>query len=329
MTVLITGGAGYIGSHTVLNFLDAGETPVIVDNLTTGFDWLVPEGVPLHVADIGDKNSISALMRQYGIETVIHFAGSIIVPESVENPLKYYRNNTANTQVLLEACVENGVKHFLFSSTAAVYGDPELIPVPEDAALAPLSPYGTSKLMTEFMLRDVAAAHDLTYTALRYFNVAGADPRGRSGQATANATHLIKVACETALGKRDSMSVFGRDYDTPDGTAIRDYIHVSDLATAHRLAVERLRRGGESAVMNCGYGRGFSVLDVIRAVKKVSGVDFDVVDAPRRAGDSPKVVADSGRARSELDWRPENDDLEQIVRNALSWEDSLSRRNRI
>ncbi len=329
MTVLISGGAGYIGSHTVLNFLDAGETPVIIDNLSTGFDWLVPEGVQLYQEDIGDKDAVTGIMRRHGIETVIHFAGSIIVPESVENPLKYYRNNTVNTQSLLEACVETGVKHFLFSSTAAVYGDPEVIPVPEDAPLAPMSPYGTSKLMTEFMLRDVCAAHDLKYTALRYFNVAGADPKGRSGQATLNATHLIKVASETALGKRDSMSVFGRDYDTSDGTAVRDYIHVSDLATAHRLAVERLRRGGDSAVMNCGYGRGFSVLEVIDAVKKVSGVDFSVVDAPRRAGDSPKVVADSTRARSELQWQPEHDDLEEIVRNALNWEDSLSRRNRM
>lgn len=329
MTVLITGGAGYIGSHTVLAFLDAGETPVVVDNLSTGFDWLVPEGVPFFRQDIADRSAMETLLRQQEIDTIVHFAGSIILPESIENPLKYYRNNTANSLCLMEAAVACGVSRFVFSSTAAVYGQPDSLPVSESAPLRPQSPYGASKLMTEQMLMDAAAAHDLTVTALRYFNVAGADPRGRSGQATLEATNLVKVASEAALGKRDSLTVFGTDYDTPDGTAIRDYIHVTDLATAHRLAVERLRAGQGNLIANCGYGRGFSVLEVIEAVKSVAGTDFPVRLGDRRLGDCPEVVADSRVARTELNWFPELDALDKIVGDAFRWEETLGRRNRI
>jgi UDP-glucose 4-epimerase len=329
MTVLITGGAGYIGSHTVLAFLDAGEPPVVVDNLSTGFDWLVPEGVPFYRQDIADREAMETLLRRHGIETIVHFAGSIILPESIEKPLKYYRNNTVNSLGLMEAAVACGVKHFVFSSTAAVYGLPDSVPVPESAPLRPQAPYGTSKLMTEQMLLDVAEAHDLTITALRYFNVAGADPHGRSGQATRDATNLIKVACEAATGRRPSVTVFGHDYDTPDGTAIRDYIHVTDLAVAHRLAVERMRSGGGNLIANCGYGRGFSVLEVIEAVKAASGSDFKVEMGARRPGDCPEVVADSRLARAELNWQPELDDIDRIVGDAYRWEETLSRRNRL
>jgi len=329
MTVLITGGAGYIGSHTVLAFLDAGETPVVVDNLSTGFDWLIPEGVPFHRQDIADREAMEGLLRKHNVETIVHFAGSIILPESIENPLKYYRNNTVNSLGLMEAAVACGVKRFVFSSTAAVYGLPDNVPVAETAALRPQSPYGASKLMTEQMLQDVAAAHGLTFTALRYFNVAGADPRGRSGQATREATNLIKVSCEAAIGKRPALTVFGQDYDTPDGTAIRDYIHVSDLAVAHWCAVERMRGGRGNLIANCGYGRGFSVLEVIKAVKAASGSDFSVMMGDRRAGDCPEVVADSRLARAELNWQPEMDTLDQIVGDSLRWEEILGRRNRI
>ncbi|WP_269583123.1 UDP-glucose 4-epimerase GalE [Roseibium sp. Sym1] len=329
MTVLITGGAGYIGSHAVLAFLDAGEPPVVVDNLSTGFDWLVPEGVPFYWQDIADRAAMETLLRRHGIETIVHFAGSIVLPESIENPLKYYRNNTVNSLGLMEAAVTCGVKHFVFSSTAAVYGLPDSVPVRESAPLRPQAPYGTSKLMTEQMLLDVAKAHELTVTALRYFNVAGADPHGRAGQATRDATNLIKVACEAATGQRPSLTVFGRDYDTPDGTAIRDYIHVTDLAVAHRLAVERMRSGGGNLIANCGYGRGFSVLEVIKAVKAASGSDFKVEMGPRRPGDCPEVVADSRLARAELNWQPELDDIDRIVGDAYRWEETLGRRNRL
>ncbi|MCK7616001.1 UDP-glucose 4-epimerase GalE [Roseibium sediminicola] len=329
MTVLITGGAGYIGSHAALAFLDAGETPVVVDNLSTGFDWLLPEGVPLYQQDIADREEMETVLRRHDIETIVHFAGSIILPESIENPLKYYRNNTVNSLGLMEAAVACGVRHFVFSSTAAVYGLPDSVPVPESAPLRPQAPYGASKLMTEQMLMDVAKAHDLTVTALRYFNVAGADPRGRSGQATREATNLIKVACEAATGKRPSMTVFGQDYDTPDGTAIRDYIHVTDLALAHRLAVERMRSGGGNLIANCGYGRGFSVLEVVRAVKAASRSDFTVEMGARRPGDCPEVVADSRLARAELNWQPELDDINQIVADAYRWEEALAKRNRV
>lgn len=326
MTTLITGGAGYIGSHMAHCLVRAGERVVVLDNLTTGFGWLLPAQAQLVVGDVSDSALVARVLAEHGIDAVIHFAGSIIVPESVSDPLKYYRNNTSASRSLIEACVSVGVDKFIFSSTAAVYGDPLSVPVPEDAPLLPLSPYGMSKLMTELMLKDVSAAHDFRYTALRYFNVAGADPEGATGQSTPEATHLIKVACETALGQRPQMSLFGSDYDTVDGTAVRDYIHVSDLVEAHRLALLRLREGGSSAVMNCGYGEGYSVRQVIDTVKAVSGVDFKVAEAPRRAGDSPKVVADSTRARQELGWQPKYNDLELIVRHAFAWEEKLKTR---
>lgn len=327
MTVLVTGGAGYIGSHMVWTLVDAGESVVVLDNLSTGFKWAVAPEAELVVGDIADDDLVDTLMTTRGIDAVVHFAGSIIVPESVSDPLKYYWNNTCKSRALIASCVRNGVKNFIFSSTAAVYGEPGSEPVDESVSFAPLSPYGTSKMMTEMMLADVSAAHDFAYTALRYFNVAGADPKGRTGQSTKNATHLIKVGCEAALGKRPSISVFGTDYDTPDGTGVRDYIHVTDLVEAHRLALGRLRETGQSVVMNCGYGRGFSVLQVIDAVKRVSGIDFKVEMAPRRAGDSPQVVARADKIRDVLGWQPQHDALDEIVSHALHWEKSLSTRN--
>ena len=307
---------------------DHAKDVVVLDNMTTGFDWPLPGDVELIVGDVSDTALVEALLRDHDVDAVIHFAGSIIVPESVENPLKYYTNNTMASLKLIQACVRQGVRHFVFSSTAAVYGDPDSVPVAESAPLRPVSPYGTSKLMTEMMLRDVAAAHDLRYCALRYFNVAGADPRGRTGQSTANATPLIKIACEAALGKRAGLAVFGDDYDTPDGTGVRDYIHVADLAAAHRLAIEYLRAGGPSAAMNCGYGQGFSVLQVIDRVKAVSGVDFPVRHAGRRAGDSHEIVAASDLVRETLGWQPAYNDLDVIVGHALAWEKKLAMRNR-
>ncbi|MFN7165538.1 MAG: UDP-glucose 4-epimerase GalE [Pannonibacter sp.] len=329
MTVLITGGAGYIGSHMVRCLLDAGETPLVVDNLVTGFDWLVPEGVPFIQADVGDVARMEQILKEHAVEAVIHFAGSVVLPESVSNPLKYYRNNTAVSRNVIEACVNAGVDKFIFSSTAAVYGDPDEVPVREDAPLRPQSPYGLSKLMTELMLKDVAAAHPFRYTALRYFNVAGADPQGRTGQATLNATNLIKIACETALGKRDHMTIFGTDYPTIDGTGVRDYIHVWDLVEAHRLALLRLRAGGGSVVMNCGYGKGSSVRQVIDAVQAASGATFDVRLGERRPGDMPEVLAANDVILRELNWQPKHQDLNVIVRHALDWEAALARRNRI
>ncbi len=327
MTVLVTGGAGYIGSHMVWALLDRGEEVVVLDRLSTGFDWAVAPEARMIVGDIGDEALLDDILPRYKIDAVIHFAGSIIVPESVSDPLAYYLNNTVKSRALIAAAVRHGVRNFVFSSTAAVYGDPEIIPVPEDAPLKPLSPYGTSKLMTEMMLADVAKAHDFRYAALRYFNVAGADPRGRAGQSTKGATHLIKVAVETALGRRDGMQVFGTDYDTPDGTAGRDYIHVSDLIAAHVLALDYLRGGGGSLIANCGYSRGFSVREVLRAGERVSGRHLAVSYAGRRAGDSPKVVAVADRVRTILHWTPQWDDLDTIVAHALAWEDRLSRRN--
>ena len=329
MTVLITGGAGYIGSHMVRCLLDAGETPLVVDNLVTGFDWLVPEAVLFIQADVGDVARMEQILKEHAVEAVIHFAGSVVLPESVSNPLKYYRNNTAVSRNVIEACVNAGVDKFIFSSTAAVYGDPDEVPVREDAPLRPQSPYGLSKLMTELMLKDVAAAHPFRYTALRYFNVAGADPQGRTGQATLNATNLIKIACETALGKRDHMTIFGTDYPTIDGTGVRDYIHVWDLVEAHRLALLRLRAGGGSVVMNCGYGKGSSVRQVIDAVQAASGATFDVRLGERRPGDMPEVLAANDIILRELNWQPKHQDLNVIVRHALDWEAALARRNRI
>ena len=327
MTVLVTGGAGYIGSHMVWELLDAGEDIVVLDRLSTGFEWAVAPEAKLVVGDIGDMDLVKSIVAENKVDAIIHFAGSIVVPESVSDPLGYYENNTARTRNLLAAAVASSVPHFIFSSTAAVYGGAGGEPVGEDAPLHPESPYGRSKLMTEWMLQDVARAHPLRYTILRYFNVAGADPKGRTGQSTPGATHLIKVACETALGKRSSMQVFGTDYDTPDGTCLRDYIHVSDLAAAHRLALRRLRDGGDSLLANCGYGHGYSVLEVVDAVRRVHGTDFDVRLSARRPGDPAAIVANSERARTELGWRPEHDDLDAIVADALAWEAALSRRN--
>ncbi|HET6390332.1 UDP-glucose 4-epimerase GalE [Hyphomicrobium sp.] len=320
MSVLVTGGAGYIGSHMVLELLDRGEEVVVVDNLSTGFRWAVDRRAALVVGDISDNDLVKKTIHSHGVDSIIHFAGSIVVPDSVADPLGYYLNNTVKSRGLIADAVETGVKNFIFSSTAAVYGNPEENPVSESAPPAPMSPYGSSKLMTEIMLSDASRAHDFRFVALRYFNVAGADPKGRSGQSTPRATHLIKVACETALGKRPQMEIFGTDYPTPDGTCVRDYIHVSDLAKAHSAALDHLRRGGASDIFNCGYSKGYSVIEVITAVKKVSGVDFKVLLSPPRAGDPAAIVAASAKIREKLGWQPENDDLEQIVAQALAWE---------
>jgi len=327
MTVLVTGGAGYIGSHMVWKLLDAGEDVVVVDRLSTGFEWAVPPEAELVVGDIADQDLVETTIRRTGVDAIIHFAGSIVVPESVSDPLGYYLNNTVRSRALIESAVRCGVPHFIFSSTAAVYGGGHGTAVAEDAATLPESPYGTSKLMTELMLRDAAAAHPLAYTALRYFNVCGADPKGRTGQSTRGATHLIKVACETATGKRPFMEVYGTDYATRDGTCIRDYIHVWDLAEAHLLALKRLRAGGGNLVANCGYGRGYSVLEVIDAVRRNVREDLDVRISGRRPGDPASIVANADRARAELGWQPELDDLDLIVRHAHAWEEALKRRN--
>ncbi|UUP18826.1 UDP-glucose 4-epimerase GalE [Nitratireductor thuwali] len=329
MAVLVTGGAGYIGSHMVWELLDHGEDVVVLDRLSTGFDWAVAEPARLVVGDIADQKLVEETIERCSIDAIIHFAGSIIVPESVADPLGYYLNNTVKSRALIESAVRTGVRHFIFSSTAAVYGTPQANPVSEEEPLKPESPYGTSKLMTELMLRDTAAAHDFAYTALRYFNVCGADPKLRTGQSTKGATHLIKVACETATGKRPQMEVFGDDYPTRDGTCVRDYIHVSDLVNAHYLALERLRAGGGSLMANCGYGRGYSVLDVIDTVKRVSGTDFAVKRSARRPGDAVSIVASAERCVSKLGWKPQHDDLEEIVSHALRWEEKLARRNRL
>ena len=327
MPVLVTGGAGYIGSHMVLELLDHGEEPVVIDNLTTGFEWAVPAGVTLVTGDVGNIDLVCDVIADHAIDTIVHFAGSVVVPESVDDPLKYYRNNTGNSRNLVEAAVKSGVTNFIFSSTAAVYGAPLTEgPIREDALLNPMSPYGSSKLMTEIMLRDIALAHDMRYVMLRYFNVAGADPAGRTGQSTQGATHLIKVACETALGKRPEMQIFGSDYDTPDGTCIRDFIHVSDLANAHLAALRFLRGGGRKFTANCGYSRGFSVAQVIDAVKRVSGTDFPVSVSKRRAGDIPALIANAHRISSRLNWQPRYQELDFIVDTALAWEKKLDAR---
>ncbi|CAA2137558.1 UDP-glucose 4-epimerase GalE [Hyphomicrobium sp. ghe19] len=320
MSVLVTGGAGYIGSHMVLELVDRGEDVVVIDNLSTGFRWAVDRRATLVVGDIADNALVEETIRAHGVNAIIHFAGSIVVPDSVADPLGYYLNNTVKSRGLIAAAVRTGVKNFIFSSTAAVYGNPEDNPVSESAPPAPMSPYGSSKLMTEIMLSDASRAHDFRFVALRYFNVAGADPEGRSGQSTPRATHLIKVACETALGKRPQMEVFGTDYPTADGTCVRDYIHVSDLANAHSVALDHLRRGGVSDIFNCGYSKGYSVIEVIAAVKHVSGVDFKVLLSPRRPGDPAAIVAASAKIREKLGWQPQHDDLEQIVAQALNWE---------
>ena len=326
MTILVTGGAGYIGSHMALELLDAGERVVVLDNLSTGFRWAVPQAARLVVGDFGDRALVADLLAREKIESIIHFAAKIVVPDSVADPLGYYENNTAKARSLLQCAVEGGVKHFIFSSTAAVYGEPKTTPVREDDPKEPINPYGRSKLMVEWMLADTAAAHPLRYTALRYFNVAGADPKGRSGQSTDNATHLIKVTVQTALGLRKGMEVFGTDYPTPDGSCLRDYIQVTDLVRAHIDALRRLRAGGDSIVCNVGYSRGYSVLDVINTVKRVSGVDFPVRMSGRRAGDPAAIIASNERARKELGWVPMHDNLEEIVRQALNWERGLAAR---
>jgi UDP-glucose 4-epimerase len=318
--VLVTGGAGYIGSHAVLALQDAGIPVVVFDNLSTGFRSAVPQGVPLIEGDVADIEQVVEVMQAFQIGAVMHFAGSIVVPESVENPLKYYRNNTQNSLGLIDACLRAGVKRFIFSSTAAVYGQPEVMPVTEDTPTRPINPYGMSKLMTEHMLADAAAAYGLHTAVLRYFNVAGADPAGRAGQNTPAATHLIKVAVQAALGMRDAISVFGSDYPTPDGTCIRDYIHVSDLAEAHVLALRHLVAQGGNLTLNCAYGRGFSVREVLRAVEKAAGHPLPVNDAPRRAGDPAALVAQAERIRTVLGWQPAHDSLDEIVETALAWE---------
>jgi UDP-glucose 4-epimerase len=327
MSVLVTGGAGYIGSHMVLALCDAGHDVVVLDNLSTGVAWAVHPKAVLVEGDIADQPLAASIIGDHEVDAIIHFAGSIVVPDSVTDPLGYYSNNTCKSRSLIESAVKGGVPHFIFSSTAAVYGNPKTVPVREGDDLLPISPYGTSKLMTELMLRDTAAAHDLNYVALRYFNVAGADPAGRSGQSTPRATHLIKVACETALGKRDHMAVFGTDYDTPDGTCLRDYIHVSDLVAAHVDALSYLRAGGESQVFNCGYGKGYSVIEVVNAVEKACGHKMDVRMAERRAGDPAEIVANADKARATLGWQPKHADLDLIVKTALDWEKHLQSRN--
>ena len=323
MTVLVTGGAGYIGSHMVYELLDRGERVVVLDNLSSGHRWAVPEAVPFVVGETGDQTLVARLTQEHGVNAVIHFAASIVVPDSVRDPLGYYRNNTVNSRALIECAINSGIRHFIFSSTAAVYGNPSADSVDESQPTVPINPYGWSKLMTEIMLRDAGRAHGLEHVIFRYFNVAGADPQRRTGQSTPAATHLIKVAAETVLGLRPNLEVFGTDYPTPDGTCIRDYIHVSDLVRAHSDALQHLRSGRPSLTLNCGYGRGFSVLDVIETMKRVSGVDFKVENAPRRVGDSAHLIAATERVRAALGWQPRFDDLSTILTHALTWEREL------
>jgi UDP-glucose 4-epimerase len=322
-TILVTGGAGYIGSHTVLQLRERGDRVIVLDNLSTGFRQSLGD-VQLVDGDVGNSALVAQLLADEGIDTVVHFAAHTIVPESVSDPLKYYGNNTCQTRNLLATCLAGGVRQVVFSSTAAVYGIPASGLAAEDSPLAPINPYGTSKLMSEWMLRDLAAATDLRFVALRYFNVAGSDPQGRIGQSTRKATLLVKVACEASVGKRTHVSVYGSDYDTPDGTGVRDYIHVADLARAHLHAVDYLRQGGRSEVLNCGYGHGYSVRDVLRSVERVSGKPLVVREEPRRAGDPPSLVAQADRIRQVLGWTPALDDLDGIVASSLRWEERLA-----
>lgn len=324
MTVLVTGGAGYIGSHMVLALLDAGESVVVLDDLSNGQRRLVSPQAAFYEGDAGDEALLARIFSESKIDAVLHFAGSIVVPESVADPLGYYLNNTVKSRTLLAASIRHGARHFIFSSTAVVYCPTEPMPLRETGRINPISPYGASKAMTERMLADAAFAHPLTFCVLRYFNVAGADPAGRSGQASPKATHLIKTACQAALGKRPELNVYGTDYATPDGTCVRDYIHVSDLVRAHTDALRYLRKGGDSRVMNVGYGRGYSVLEVIGAVKQVSGIDFPVTFAEPRAGDPAELISDPSLVRSTLGWRPEFDYLPTIVEHALNWERKLT-----
>src|SRR5579862_6712868 len=325
MTVLVTGGAGYIGSHMVYALVEAGESAVVIDNLSTGFSAHLPAGVPLFIGDAADENLVEGVIATHKVESIIHFAGSVVVPESVRDPLAYYRNNTMTTRSLLNATVKCGVNRFIFSSTAAVYGNPDQMPVPESAPTRPLSPYGSSKLMAEIMLHDVAGAHGMNYAVLRYFNVAGADPQARIGLATIGTTHLLKIAVEAATGQRAKVEVYGTDYPTPDGSCIRDSIHVTDLAEAHRAALSYLRGGGTSVTLNCGYCRGYSVLEAIEAVRRVSGSHFAVSHAPRRMGDVMTMVADASLIRATFDWTPRYDNLDTIAAHALAWEEKLLR----
>lgn len=323
MTVLVTGGAGYIGSHTVRALVDAGANVVVIDNLSTGFSQFLPEGVPLFIGDAADENLVEGVIAAHNVSSIIHFAGSVVVPDSLRDPLGYYRNNTMTTRNLLNAAVKCNISRFIFSSTAAVYGNPDQMPVAEETPTRPLSPYGSSKLMTEIMLHDVATAHGMSYVVLRYFNVAGADPQARIGLATVGATHLLKIAVEAATGQRAKIDVFGTDYPTPDGSCIRDFIHVSDLAQAHCAALMYLERGGPSATLNCGYGRGYSVIETIEAVRRASGRNFAVQYAARRPGDIMTMIADTARIRATLDWTPQYDNLDTIARHALAWEEKL------
>jgi len=327
--VMVTGGAGYIGSHAVLALLDAGHEVVVVDNLVTGFDWAVDPRATLVEANVADDAKVRAAIRDHKVRAIMHFAGSVVVPESVSDPLKYYRNNTAASRSLIESAVAEGVPHFIFSSTAATYGTPEKVPVAEGDPTVPINPYGMSKLMTEAMLRDVAAAHPINYAALRYFNVAGADPQGRSGQSTVGATHLIKIAVEAATGKRSHVGVYGTDFATPDGTGVRDYIHVSDLAAAHVAALDLLvAEPAKSHTLNAGYGTGFSVLEVLDAVDKVTNMTIDRRLEGRRAGDPAMLISDNSAILATLDWQPRHADLDGIVRDALAWERTLAERQR-
>ncbi len=323
-TILVTGGAGYIGSHAVLALRDAGRKVVVLDDLSTGFAWALPADVPLVQGDVADTQLLAALFAAHGVLAIMHFAGSILVHESVAKPLLYYRNNTAASRTLLEAAITAGVPHFIFSSTAAVYGQPEVVPIVEASPLAPINPYGASKMMTERMLADAAAAEPFNYAALRYFNVAGADPQGRSGQSGLIATHLIKIAAEAATGKRDHVAIYGEDYPTPDGTCIRDYIHVSDLAAAHVAALDALISDpARSLTLNVGYGHGFSVREVLDAVDDVLGYMLDRRTGPRRAGDPPSLVAANAAILATLDWQPRHDDIHRIIADAISWEERL------
>ena len=328
MTVLVTGGAGYIGSHMVHELVDAGEPVVVIDNLSTGFRFLMPSSVPFVAGSTGDRSLVADTIARHGITAIIHFAASIVVPESVADPLAYYSNNTMNTCALLDVAIKSGIREFIFSSTAAVYGTTGGTPVRENAPTVPNSPYGTSKLMSEIMLHDASKAHALRFVILRYFNVAGADPKLRTGQATPAATHLIKVACETAIGKRPKMDVFGTDYPTPDGTCIRDYIHVSDLVQAHSAALAYLRSGGANVTFNCGYGHGASVFEVIDAVRRASGHDFRVDVSGRRPGDAAALVANVDRIRAALPWRPRFQNLDTIIAHVLAWERHLAGRRK-
>jgi UDP-glucose 4-epimerase len=327
-TILITGGAGYIGSHAVLAFRDGGTPVVVLDDLSTGRRAAVAGDVPFIQGDVGDGKLVKTVIRDHKIAAVMHFAGSIVVPESVSDPLKYYRNNSCASRTLIEACVKGGVKRFIFSSTAAVYGIPEKVPVAEESPLQPINPYGTSKLVMEWMLRDTALAHDFAYAALRYFNVAGADPKGRSGQATKSPTHLIEISTLVAAGMRDHLTIFGDDFDTPDGTCIRDYIHVTDLAEAHVLALRYLEGGGTSGAFNLGNQRGFSVREVADAVRRVTGREFEVRMGPRRPGDPGALVADATAARTAFGWTPKHADLDSQIGDAWRWQQSQAKRPR-